>query len=82
MPTVTVRISHDARETLRRLAREEGQSIHAVLDKVVEAYRREKFLRDANSDFAALKKDRRAWREELQERRLWEDTLRDGLDDE
>ena len=82
MPTVTVRIGHDTRETLRRLAREEGQSIHATLDKAVEAYRREKFLRDANSDFAALKKDRRAWREELQERRLWENTLGDGLDDE
>ena len=54
--------------------------MHAMLDKAVEACRREKFLRDANSDFAVLKKDRRAWREELQERRLWENTLRDGLD--
>ena len=82
MPTVTVRISHDARETLRRLALQEGQSIDAMLDRVVEAYRRQKFLRDANLDFAALKKDHRAWRGELQERRLWENTLGDGLDSE
>ena len=56
--------------------------MQSVLDRAIEAYRRERFLRDANADFAALKKDRKAWRDELAERKLWERTLGDGLDDE
>jgi hypothetical protein len=51
----------------------------AVLDKVLEYYRREKFLRGANADFAALKRDPKVWDEELAERTLWEQTLVDGL---
>ncbi len=56
--------------------------MQAVLDKAIERYRREKFLRDANADFAALKRNRRAWKEELKERELWEHTLSDGLPEE
>jgi len=56
--------------------------MQSILDRAIEAYRRERFLRDANADFAALKKNRKAWREELAERKLWERTLGDGLDDE
>ena len=82
MASTSVKISPDTRETLERLAREEGKSIESVLDRAVEHYRREAFLRDANSDFAALKKDRKAWEEELAERKLWEPALLDGLEDE
>ncbi len=56
--------------------------MQSILDRAIEAYRRERFLREANADFAALKKNRKAWREELAERKLWERTLSDGLDDE
>lgn len=82
MASANVRISTTARDTLRRLAREEKQSMQAVLDKAIEAYRRERFLRGANTDFAALRKNRKAWGEELTERKLWRRTLRDGLDEE
>jgi hypothetical protein len=82
MASANVRISISARETLRRLAHTERQSMQSILDRAIEAYRRERFLRDANADFAALKKNRKAWREELAERKLWERTLGDGLDDE
>jgi hypothetical protein len=59
-----------------------GKSIESVLDRAVEHYRREAFLRDANLDFAALKRDCKAWDEELAERKLWEPALLDGLEDE
>jgi len=52
----------------------------ADLDRAIERYRRESFLRAANSDFQALKGDSRAWKHEAQERQLWEQTLSDGLD--
>ena len=53
--------------------------MQAVLDRAVERYRREKFLRGANADYAALKRSSKAWNEELRERKLWEQTLTDGL---
>jgi predicted transcriptional regulator len=74
-----VRISPHAHELLRQLAKKEDESMQAVLDKAIEHYRRETFLRDANADFATLKRTPRAWKKELKERELWEQTLADGL---
>ncbi len=42
---------------------------------------RQAFLNRLNADFARLRADKDAWQEELAERRLWENTLMDGLDD-
>jgi hypothetical protein len=78
--TPNVRISPHAHELLRQLAEEEQASMQAVLDRAIERYRRERFLRAANGDFQALKSDPRAWKQEVQERQLWEQTLADGLD--
>jgi len=77
--TSIVRLSQHAHTVLRRIADEEQQSMQAVLDKAIERYRRERFLHAANADFAALKSDPKAWKEELKERELWEHTLADGL---
>lgn len=77
--TPNVRISLHSHELLRQLAEEEDNSMQAVLDKAIERYRRDKFLRDANADFAALQRDKKAWKGELKERDLWEQTLADGL---
>ncbi len=54
--------------------------MQAALDKALEQYRREKFLEEANRAFAALRKKKSAWREELAERKAWEKTVRDGQD--
>ena len=82
MPSANVRISIRAREVLRRVAREERQPMQTILDQAVEHYRREKFLRDANADYATLRTNSPAWAEELAERELWDVTLLDGLPDE
>jgi hypothetical protein len=74
-----VRMSPRAHDLLRRLAEEEQQSMQAVLDEALERYRRERFLRAANADFAALRNNRQAWKQELRERKLWEQTLADRL---
>lgn len=50
-----------------------------VLDTAIERLRRERFLHGANADFQALKRDPKAWKDELRERDLWEQTLADGL---
>ena len=54
--------------------------MQAVLDRAIERYRRESFLRAANSEFQALKGDPRAWKQEVQERQVWEQTLADRPD--
>jgi hypothetical protein len=49
------------------------------LDSAIEHSRRERFLRGANADFEALKRDSRAWEGVLLEREIWEQTVTDGF---
>lgn len=75
-----IRISSQTHASLRQLARESGESMQAVLERAVERYRRERFLRAANAEFAALKHNTKAWKEEIRERAIWKQTLEDHLD--
>ncbi len=81
MESLTVRISRSAHTTLRALADEAGESMTVVLDKAVEAYRRECFLAGLNADFAALREVPAAWQDELAERALWDSTVADGIEE-
>ena len=56
--------------------------MQAILDEAIERYEREKFLDEANAAFARLKSDPKAWKEELAERAIWDQTLSDGLEDD
>jgi hypothetical protein len=67
---------------LRQLADEADESMQAILDKAIESYRREEFLRAANREYAALRRNRKGWKEERDERGLWNQTLADGLEKE
>jgi predicted DNA-binding protein len=79
--TSTVRITNGTREILEEIAAREGRPKSAVLAEAVERYRRERFFRSIDDGYAKLKGDERAWKEELEERALWERTLTDGLED-
>jgi hypothetical protein len=81
MPSATVRIGPKAHKLLKSLTRLTGESMPAVLDKALETYRRRQFLIGLNADFAALRRDSRAWKKELEERAGWDATLVDGLED-
>lgn len=78
MPSMTVRIDEVSRQTLRELAERRGESMQEVLATAIEEYRRRHFLETANSAFAALRKQPKAWKQEKQERKAWDRTLRDG----
>jgi hypothetical protein len=58
---------------------EEQRSMQSILDDAIERHRREKFPRAANADFGALKRDGKAWKQELRDRELWERTVADGI---
>ncbi len=81
MKTITVRIIPKAYLILRRLAKLSGESTQVTLAKAIELYRRQDFLNKANTAFAGMRKDSKAWKEELKERHDWDATLPDGLDD-
>ncbi len=78
----TVRVTELTQRTLRDLAQEMDEPIQEVVSKAVEAYRRQRLLEQTNAAYAALRSDPEGWREELEERELWDNTLADISDDE
>ncbi|MGO9465093.1 MAG: toxin-antitoxin system protein [Isosphaeraceae bacterium] len=81
MESLTVRISKSTHAALRALADETNESMTEILDRAIELYKRQRFLEGLNADFAALRKNKAVWEEELAERALWNVTLADGLED-
>lgn len=79
MHTITIRANVGTRDILRRIARELGEPMQTSLAKAVELYRRQVFLQKANRAFAAVRKDPKAWEDELKERQLWGATLMDNI---
>ncbi|HZS05085.1 MAG TPA: toxin-antitoxin system protein [Blastocatellia bacterium] len=77
-----VSISESAHQLLSQLAEMEKISKEAVLDRALENYRRQVFLKQANAAFEALRADSGAWQEELEERELWNNTLADGAEEQ
>jgi hypothetical protein len=82
MSAPTVRISEASHRVLQELAEQTGQTMTEVLDKALDAYRRQVFLEAVNAGYAALRADPQAWAEHLPERKVWDATLMDGLDPE
>lgn len=80
--STTLRVSEETRDTVRELARQAGEPASEIVAKAIEAYRRKLILDMANEAYARLRADPEAWREEEAERRLWEATLADGLEDD
>jgi len=79
---MNVEISEKSLEVVRHISQRKGIDVSDVLDQAVEMYRRELFLEETSRSFQALKEDPEAWREESEERALWENSLSDGVDDE
>lgn len=81
MPS-SVRISPNSWKTLKEIADCAGETMQAVLDRAIEAYRRQWLLEKTNEAYAALRNDRSKWQEEVAERREWDATLGDVLGDD
>jgi hypothetical protein len=80
MSAPTVRISEASHQILKELAEQTGQTMMDVLDKALDAYRRQLFFEQTNAGYAELQADPKAWAEHLAERKQWDATLSDGLD--
>ena len=73
-----LRVNESTHAVIRNLARECGESMQSIVEKAVERYKREMFLESLSEDFKKLRENEESWNEELEERRLWENTLLDG----
>jgi hypothetical protein len=78
MASATVKIDAETYARLKATAEETGKPMIEVLAKAIDAYARQCFLEGLSADFAALRADRKRWKEELAERAVWEATLTDG----
>jgi hypothetical protein len=79
MGTTTIRVSEQTHRKLVLLSREADTPMTDLVDQAVELLRRERILREANAQYAALREDEEAWAELQAERTVWEGTLDDGL---
>ena len=77
--TKTVKMRPQAHAALKEMADEDGLSLAEKVSRLVEEKRRERFLKGANRDYAALREDEEAWQEVQQEREELEGTHADGL---
>ena len=75
----TAKMSDQSHILLKQISEKTGKPMQLVLDEAVELYRREKFFEELNREVLATKSDSKLWREELEERALFEGTLYDGL---
>jgi hypothetical protein len=78
----TIRIRPETRRQLELIAQSESTTMTRLLDKMVDAYRRQRFLHATNAAFAALRRHPKLWEQELHERQEWDATLNDGIKDE
>jgi predicted DNA-binding protein len=81
-PTSTIRVPARTYDRLKGLARAAGKPMSAVLEEAVERYEADRFFRDADAAYQRLRADPEAWKQELAERSLLEQTLQDGLEEE
>jgi hypothetical protein len=80
MAETNLAVSETTLIRLQELAQWAGASVHEVLDQAVKDQYDRKFWDAVNAGYAALRADAQAWGEVEAERKLWDQTLMDGLD--
>ncbi len=76
-----IRITDSTSKTLEKLVKMIGKSKQILLERAVEEFMREQFLKKTNKEYAEIKANPQLWAKELQEREEWDICLKDGLDD-
>jgi hypothetical protein len=80
MSATPILLSETALRRLREMAEWSEASLEATLEKAVADQYDRQFWEAVNKGYDALRADPQAWAEEEAERKLWENTLMDGLD--
>jgi predicted transcriptional regulator len=81
MAATTIRIRPASHAALKEMAEMTGRSLQDELDQAIEERQRRLYLEGANADYAALKRDPKAYAEFKKENGIWDATNLDGLED-
>jgi len=76
-----IRVPEPTHSILRELADETGSSMQDLLVEAVEEMRRQRMFELSNAAYVAMRANEDEWQEELRERKLWDVTLSDGLEE-
>ncbi len=79
--TTTIRVTRQAYNNLKAVAEQEHASMQDMLDKLLANYETKTFFEELNRSVLAVKEQPEVWAEELDERKAWEATLSDGLEE-
>jgi predicted transcriptional regulator len=80
--STTIRVRKDIYNTIKSLAVQQNGKIQDVIEQAVNEYKKKKFFEELNAGYTRLRADPQAWAEEKSERKAWEATLRDGLENQ
>lgn len=78
----TAKISPGTASILERLQRRYHKPKTVLIDLALKKYEDQILLEEINAGYARLKADKKAWEEELEERRELEGTVGDGIEDD
>lgn len=79
--TTTVRVHTSTRDALARLCEQRGLSTADLLAELVDRREQDELLEQMNASYARQRQDAAAWKSEQAERKAWEATLLDGLEE-
>lgn len=79
--SIQAKITSRSKKIIQEIVHETGDSQIEVIEHAVMAYHREWRMQKINEAYAKLKQNKRAWKEELKERSILEQTSDDGLTD-
>lgn len=78
MPTTRIRESDH--QLLQGLAEKTGKQHQEIIHEALDAYERQRLLDEINAAYARLKANPEEWQDELDERRIWDKAVGDGID--
>jgi hypothetical protein len=76
------RITERDHAILQAISAQTGKPHSEIIHEALDTYQRKSLLDRANAGYARLRENKVEWNAELAERKLWEATLPDGLDDD
>ncbi|MCL4550886.1 MAG: hypothetical protein M1495_20225 [Bacteroidetes bacterium] len=79
MTTAIVRINMKTHKLLQEIKRDSGKTMQEIISKALEHYREIQFWNEVNEAYSKLKASKTAFKDEIEERKLWEKTLSDGI---
>ncbi len=78
----TARISPKSNELIEEIEEITGESKIRIIEAALQAYIHHERMRLLNESYRKLQANEEAWKEEMEERKILEGTIADGIDEE